>query len=144
MAKTVDFEYLEHTADVYIAAYGRTLEEAFEKAALATTEVMTDTNKIEPKIHGVELISVDEKALLYNWIEELLYRFETGNKLFSQFNVHTIREHKNGLRLKAEIQGETFDPEKHPQKLGVKAITYHLMEIEKKQDKSTLKFLLDV
>jgi len=48
------------------------------------------------------------------------------------------------VRLEAEIRGELFNPERHPQKLGVKAITYHLMEIEKKQDKTTLKFILDV
>ena len=145
MKKTRGFEYLEHTADVYVAAYGRSLEEAFENAALATTEVMTDSNKIEPKVREeVELKSVDEKALLYNWIEELLYLFETGNKLFSHFKVHRIKEHENGVRLEAEMYGEVFDPERHPQKLGVKAITYHLMEIEKKQDKTTLKFILDV
>ncbi|MCK4320170.1 archease, partial [Candidatus Bathyarchaeota archaeon] len=27
------FEFLEHTADAYVAAYGRTIEEAFENAA---------------------------------------------------------------------------------------------------------------
>lgn len=145
MKKTTGFEYLEHTADVYVAAYGRSLEEAFEKAALATMEVMTDTNNIDPKIReAVELESNDEKALLYIWIEELLYRFETEDKLFSQFDVHSIEEHGNGLRLEAEMRGEVFDPKRHPQKLGVKAITYHLMEIEKKQDRTTLKFLLDV
>jgi SHS2 domain-containing protein len=145
MTKRRGFEYLEHTADVYVAAYGRSLEEAFENAALATTEVMTDSNKIEPKVRDeVELESDDEKALLYDWIEELLYRFETGNKLFSRFKVHKIREHENGVRLEAEMSGELFNPERHPQKVGVKAITYHLMEIEKKQDKTTLKFILDV
>ena len=51
---------------------------------------------------------------------------------------------RNGVRLEAEMHGEVFNPERHPQKLGVKAITYHLMEIEKKQDKTTLKFILDV
>ena len=145
MTKKEGFEYLNHTADVYVAAYGGSLEEAFENAALATTEVMTDSNKIQPKVsEEVELKSMDEKALLYSWIEELLYRFETENKLFSHFKVHTIREHENGVRLEAEIRGELFNPERHPQKLGVKAITYHLMEIEKKQDKTTLKFILDV
>jgi SHS2 domain-containing protein len=145
MTKTVGFEYLEHTADVYVAAYGSSLEEAFENAALVTTEVMTDSKKIEPELcDEVELKSMDEKALLYNWIEELLYRFETENNLFSHFKVHKIREHENGVMLEAEMHGEVYDPERHPQKLGVKAITYHVMEIEKKQDKTTLKFILDV
>ena len=48
MATKKRFEFLEHTGDAYIAAYGKTLEEAFENAALATFEVMTDVEKVEP------------------------------------------------------------------------------------------------
>ena len=36
------FRFLEHTADAYVEAYGSSLEEAFENAALASTEVMTE------------------------------------------------------------------------------------------------------
>jgi SHS2 domain-containing protein len=41
------YEFLEHVSDAYIATYGRSLEEAFQNAALAMFEVMTDTHKIE-------------------------------------------------------------------------------------------------
>ena len=40
------YEYLEHTADVKFLAYGKTLEEVFENAALAMFNVMIDTGKI--------------------------------------------------------------------------------------------------
>ena len=39
------YEYLEHTADVKFLAYGKTLEEVFENAALAMFNVMIDTEK---------------------------------------------------------------------------------------------------
>ena len=139
------FRFLEHTADAYIAAYGGTLEEAFENAALATMEVMTDAEQIKPKIEdNVEVEAHDEYALLYNWIEELLIKFETTENLYSQFKISNIEETPSGLRLKAKIWGEPFDPEKHPRKVGVKAITYHRMEIVKKPKKVTVKFILDI
>ncbi len=139
------FRFLEHTADAYIEAYGDTLEEAFENAAFATIEVMTDADKVEPKIEDdVEMEAHDEYALLYNWIEELLIRFETTENLYSRFKISSIEETPGGLRLKAKIWGEPFDPEKHPQKVGVKAITYHRMEIVKKPRKTTVKFILDI
>ncbi len=139
------FRFLEHTADAYIEAYGDTLEEAFENAAFATIEVMTDADKVEPKIEDdVEMEAHDEYALLYNWIEELLIRFETTENLYSRFKISSIEETPSGLRLKAKIWGEPFDPEKHPQKVGVKAITYHRMEIVKKPGKTTVKFILDI
>jgi SHS2 domain-containing protein len=43
------FKFFEHTADVEFEAYGKTLEEAFENAALAMFSVMTDTIKVKPK-----------------------------------------------------------------------------------------------
>jgi SHS2 domain-containing protein len=139
------FKFLEHKADAYIAAYGRTLEEAFENAALATFEVMTDTEKVEVKTK--DLISVDgfdEKALLYNWLETLLVRFELKQTLYKKFMINRIEEHPSGFKLKATIIGEKFDPKKHPQKVGVKAITYHQMEILKEPDEVVVKFILDI
>jgi len=139
------FKFLEHTADAYIAAYGKSLEEAFENAAYAAFEVMTDLAKVEPKVEdSVEVEAHDEYALLYNWLEELLVRFEITGNLYSQFRISSIEETPDGFRLKAKIWGELFDPERHPQKVGIKAVTYHQMEIVKKQRAVAVKFILDI
>ncbi|KPV63833.1 MAG: hypothetical protein AOA66_0562 [Candidatus Bathyarchaeota archaeon BA2] len=139
------FEFLEHTADVYIASYGESLEEAFENAALATFEVMTDLKKIKPKVEEtIELDAHDESALLYNWLEEFLIRFETTGNLYSRFKVLNIEETPSGLKLKAKAWGEPYDPEKHPSKVGIKAVTYHRMEIMKKPKSIILRFILDI
>ena len=139
------FEFLEHTADAYVAAYGKTLEEAFENAAYATFEVMTEAEKIEPKIaENVEVEGYDEQALLYNWLEALLVKFDTTSKLYSRFKVSKIAKTKEGYRLKAKILGETYNPERHPQKVGIKAVTYHRMEIIKEPGQVTIRFILDI
>ncbi|UCC33585.1 MAG: archease [Candidatus Bathyarchaeota archaeon] len=139
------FRFLEHTADVYIEACGSTLEEAFENAALATMNVMTEAERVAPRFEdSVEVEAHDEYALLYNWIEELLIRFETAETLYSCFKVSSIEVAPDVLRLKAKIWGEPFDPEKHLQKVGVKAITYHRMEILRKTKQVTVKFILDI
>jgi len=139
------FEFLEHTADVYVVAYGKTLEEAFENAALATFETMTDTEKVEPRVEDeLEVEGHDEKELLYNWLEGLIVKFEVTENLYSRFKVSTIRESPNGLEMEARIWGEPFNPDKHPQKVGVKAITYHQMEILKKPKAVTVRFILDI
>ena len=139
------FRFLEHTADAYIEAYGDTLEEAFENAAFATIEIMTDTKSVKPKIaDSVEVEGHDEYSLLYNWIEELLIRFETTGNLYSGFKICSIEEIPHGLRLKAKIWGEPFDKKRHPGKVGVKAITYHRMEIVRKPERVTVKFILDI
>ena len=139
------FEFLQHTTDAYIAAYGSTLEEAFENAALAMFEVMTDTNKIEPKIEvKIEAEGFDEYSLLYDWLEKLLISFETTGNLYSKFKIEKITKTEEGFKLKGKTWGEPVNPEKHPQRTAVKAVTYHLMEIIRENSSVTIKFLLDI
>jgi len=140
------FEFLEHTADVYIAAYGSSMEQAFENAASATFETMTELEKIEPKVvDTVEVKGQDEYALLYNWLEALLVKFDVSGYLYSRFHVSPIKKTTHGLKLKARIWGEAFNPEKHLSKVGIKAVTYHLMEITQDADGNVVvKFILDI
>jgi len=142
---TGKFEFLEHTADTYIAAHGATIEEAFGNAALAMFETMTDTDKVNPQTQQtIEVEAEDEYALLYSWLEALLIKFELEGMLFSKFEVTKIKDNKDNFKLTATIWGEKFDPAKHPQKVAVKAVTYHQMEIIKEIEKVTLMFILDI
>jgi SHS2 domain-containing protein len=139
------FEFLEHTADVLIAAHGQRLEEAFENAALAMFEVMTDTTRIDTvQEETVEVEAEDEYALLYSWLEALLVKFEIKGMLFSKFKIDRIQDTPDGYKLQASVWGEKFNAEKHPQKVAVKAVTYHRMEIIKEHDQITLEFILDI
>ncbi len=139
------FEFLEHTADVFIQAHGKTMEEAYENAALAMFETMTDSDKIDQtQEQTLEVEAEDQYALLYNWLEALLVKFETENMLFSKFQIMNWQETAELFRFKAKIWGEKFNPQKHPQKVGVKAITYHRMVIIKEKDNVVLEFILDI
>lgn len=140
------FEFLEHTADLYIAAYGESLEEAFENAAYAMFEGMTDVKKVQPKLEDtVEVEGYDEQALLYNWLEALLIKFDIKDNLYSSFKIASIKKIPAGFKLKAKIWGEPFNPQKHISKVGVKAVTYHQMEIIKDAEGTvTVKFILDI
>lgn len=139
------FKFLEHRADVYVVAYGNTLEEAFENAALATFEVMTKTLNVSSTVEEtVEVEGYDEKSLLYNWLEALLVKFELTERLYSRFEVESIKKMGETFSLKAKIGGERFNPEKHLQKVGVKAVTYHRMEILRENGEVAVKFILDI
>ncbi len=145
MSERRGFEFLEHTADAYVAAYGKNMSEAFENAALAMFQVMTSTDRIAQTVEDtVEVEATDEQALLYSWLEALLVKFEVQEMLHSKFKILNLGKTPTGFKLEARIWGEKFDPKKHTQKVGVKAVTYHRMEIIKHPDKVTLKFILDI
>jgi SHS2 domain-containing protein len=139
------YEFLEHTADAYIATYGENLAEAFENAAVAMFDVMTEVKTVAPRLEeSVTAEGEDKYSLLYSWLEALLIKFETNHMLYSKFKILEITRTGSGLELAARIWGEKFNAKKHVQKVGVKAITYHRMEIIEEPGRVTLKFILDI
>jgi SHS2 domain-containing protein len=72
------YEILPHAADGKFRAYGRTLEEAFANAALATASLMWDWSKVEPRIEiPVEIRARDREQLLVKFLGEVVYLFDT-------------------------------------------------------------------
>ena len=138
------FEFEDHVADVVVVAYGDSLEEAFENAALALFEVMTDTTTVEPRMGDVfEVEGFDELSLLYSWIESFIIAFDVDLKLYSIFKIEKIEKTRNGFKLMSKAWGETFNRAKHPSRSEVKAVTYHEMEILR-ENGIQLRFILDL
>lgn len=128
----VQYEYLEHTADAKFRAYGKTLEEVFENAALAMFNVIIDTKKVlvETSLE-ISLESPELDTLLVDWLSELLFLFEVEETIFREFRVEEIGEKGGGYSLKALASGAKWDLESHPFETEIKAVTYNQLELEK-------------
>ncbi|MFQ5838258.1 MAG: archease [Thermoplasmata archaeon] len=136
MATDVKYEFLEHTADVGLRAHGRTLEEIFENAAVGMFDLMTDVSRVRAKGEvEIHVQSQDIESLLVDWLTELLYVHETENVFLSEFKV-AIED----LSLTAAAKGEPLDPSRHPMELLVKAVTYHMIEVNPKEGYATVIF----
>jgi len=139
------FRYLEHTSDLYVEACGGSLAEAFENAALAMFEAMTDTALVaRTSSVRVEVEGEDEEALLYNWLEEFLIKFDAEGMLFSSFKVEEMAEVGEHLRLRGEAWGEVYDERRHPSRVAIKGVTYHNMEIFKRDSEVCVRVLFDI
>ncbi len=139
------YEFLEHVSDAYIAAYGKTLEEAFQNAAEAMFETMIKTSTVAITLEDtVTVEGHDREELLYNWLEALLLKFEIEGKVYRKFEIEKIEEMNSGFALKATIGGEAYDAYKHRPKVEIKAVTYHQMEIKKQKRGYEVKFILDL
>jgi SHS2 domain-containing protein len=64
--------------------------------------------------------------------------------LYSRFEITDWKETAETFKFKAKVWGEKFDPKKHPQKVAVKAVTYHLMVVIREPAKVVLEFILDI
>ena len=139
------YEYLEHTADVKFLAYGKTLEEVFENAALAMFNVIIDTEKVSGETaREVFLKSPDLESLLVDWLSELLYLFEVDEIVFRKFQVEEIREEEGEYSINARASGEKYYPESHPFETEIKAVTYNQLEIEKTADGWKAQVVVDI
>jgi len=128
MARKKDFEIINHTADVGIIAYGADMSQAFANAARALFSLITELDDVEEVLHrDVELTASDEESLLVEWLNELIYQFDTEAILFKRFDIIQL----NNTRLKARGYGEKVDKSKHKIKIGVKAATYHMLKVDK-------------
>ena len=123
-----DFEIAAHTADVGIRAYGVNINQAFANAARALFSLITELDDVEEFLHrDIELTAPDEESLLVEWLNELIYLFDTENIVFKRFDVTKL----NNRQLKARSYGEKVDSSKHCLKTGVKAATYHMLKVDK-------------
>ena len=127
---TGGFEVREHTADVLIAAWGPTLEEALKHAVLGMYDVMTDLRSVRPlEKRVVEAEGTDLENLLYNLIERLIILFDEEAFLVSSVEEVKLSQLDGGWRATLVLLGERYDPLRHESRVLVKAATYHLMRI---------------
>ena len=140
------FRFLEHMSDVYFESTGRTIEEVFEWAAKALFETMTDTSKVKPREEVViEDEGIDLMNALYRWLEDLLIEYSSRNMMFSKFHVEYVRKvGEDRVIFKGRAWGEPFNPERHEARVEVKAVTYSLMEIGRRDNCWYARVVLDI
>jgi protein archease len=124
------FRFLDHTADAKFQAYGRTLEEAFGNAALATVSLMWDPVQVEQtRRRPVEVRGKDLEQLLVRFLAEIIYLFETRGFLLGAVDELAVEKAEDGFRLRAVFRGDDRRA-KYAIFGEVKAITYHEMRID--------------
>ncbi|HMB44931.1 MAG TPA: archease [Candidatus Methanoperedens sp.] len=129
--KQKKYEYLYHIADAKFRAFGLTLEESFENAAIALFNVMIDTSNMKGiQERKIELTSPDIKMLLVEWLSELLYLFEVDEIIFSEFRIDKIEKKGEDFSLKGKASGVPIDLLYHKFDTQVKAVTFHELEVE--------------
>jgi SHS2 domain-containing protein len=122
------FEFIEHTADMGLAAYGKSLPEAFANAAYGMFSIIAELDDVkEIESRRIEINGDDKESLLFEWLNSLLYYFDVEGLIFKRFDIVEFGEG----RLKADCCGEKYDPKRHQLKTGVKSATYHMLEVDK-------------
>ena len=125
-----NYEFIEHTADIGIKAFGNNLSECFTNAAMGMFDLITEGSKIDEKgVYKIDLNAKDYEQLLVDFLSELLFLHSSRNIVFGSFDV-TVDASK--CLLSAIIKGEELQPSKHKYGMEIKAVTYHMIEVHNK------------
>ena len=129
------YETFEHTADVGLRIRAATLDELLAEAAHGLYAlIVPDQSSVRlATVYRIELAAEAPDLLLFDWLSELLYVYETRHLLLAAFEVHLAE-----TRLTAICRGEPIDPARHVLDHEVKAITYHGLKVEHLPDGSWL------
>lgn len=135
------FETFEHTADLGLRIRAATLDDLFAEAGQALfSTIVEDLAAVQPRQREqIAIAGTDSEYLLFDWLKELLYRFDAEHTLFCRFRA-TI----GGSGLEAEVWGEPLDLERHVLNHEVKAITYHGLKVEQTSDGWLAEIIVDI
>ena len=138
------FELFEHQADVGIRGIGSSLKEAFEETGKALFSVMTDLKKVEGlKKVQFSAVGIDRENLFINYLNELIYLKDAKGMLFSSFKITELEKKGSSWYLKGGAFGEKIS-KKFPLKTDVKAASYSLLKIGKKDNKFIAQCVVDI
>ncbi|MCW3129831.1 MAG: archease [Methanophagales archaeon] len=131
MERKKKIKYIEHPSDVGFETYGDTLEELFANAAIATYSFMTDVDAIEEEVErGVGIKSEDLYSLMFDWLDEMIFMFESESLIMKKFDIDVD---PSNFSILGKCRGGKFDPAKHESGIIIKAVTYNMMEIKKNE-----------
>lgn len=127
-------------ADVAVEVWADTIDELFKDSGLAVSEVMVDTETVEPLIEKeISLSSDSVEMLLFDFLSEIVYFKDAHSLLFSKFDVKII-----DLNLVAKLFGEEINREKHALRIDVKAVTLYKFSVRNENGIWRAEFVLDI
>lgn len=137
----MSYETFEHTADLGLRVRAADLATLFSEAARGLFSIIVpDLTTVRPlDLFDFSVAGPPNDLLLFDWLNELLYTYETRHVLLSQFDV-TLSE----TGLQAVARGEPIARDRHALEHEVKAITYHGLKLEREQDGWLAEVIVDI
>jgi len=103
--------------------------------------LVENIKKVEPKKSvNIKIIGRDEEDIFFDWLRELLSKFNLEKMVFKDFNIQKI----DSTGLEAIVRGEEVDVSRHKLKTELKAVTYHGLELKKRGDIWEAQVIFDI
>lgn len=122
------YTIFDHTADLGLEVYGASEKELFINAAFALFDSMTNVSLVEAvQKRSFDIEGSDREDLFVNFLREMLYLYNGEGFLVKHVSLESMDSH----HVAGTVTGELFDPARHRITTEIKAVTYHLLRVEK-------------
>lgn len=136
-----NYTLLDHTADIGIEVWGDTKKDALAATVEAMFDLIADNDSVaELEEKNIAVSGADTADMLINLLREALYLFHGKSWLCKTCEILEMEEEK----ITARLQGESYDAKKHQLKMEIKAVTYHTLKIEKRDQGWRARVIFDV
>lgn len=136
-------EVFEHTADIGLRVRAASLEALLCDAAIGLFSlIVSNLDEVQP-LEQVQLQIAGRQDephyLLFDWLNELLYLFDSRRIVLNKFELHLT--HRG---IEARAWGAPLDPSRFALEHEVKAITYHGLKVEREANGWLAEVILDI
>ncbi|MDR1404714.1 MAG: archease [Candidatus Methanoplasma sp.] len=130
------YDLIDHTADLMVKSYGRTLEECFGNAGYALFDQTVDLSGVEPRdMFRIEVSGDCPEDRLYSFLSELLFLEDGEGIVLCEIEVIF-----DGDRVVCTGKGEILNRDRHRIKSEIKAVTFHMMSVDPDEPSVTVIF----
>jgi SHS2 domain-containing protein len=140
----MEYEIVDHPADIGFRVHADGLEPCFEKAGMALFSLMLSSyDEGEPLVVPLEIRSEDLESLLYDYLEHLLVMFEVDDIIATSISLSIEKEDEYYL-LMGDVSGFKAFPLCFKRRYDIKAITYHMMVIKETEGGWVIQVIVDI
>lgn len=134
-----NIEIINHTADIGLIVYGKTIEELFINSLKGLYKIMgVKLNNLENTIE-INIQDEEFENLLVKFLNEIIYYAET-KKIAGEIEQLKIETENNKYNLFVKLLGKKIEG----MEKEIKAATYHNLRIEKIGDKYKTTIIFDL
>lgn len=139
------FVEIEHTADMGIHARGDTLAEAFANSAFGMLHLINNTSAVsEIREEKFSLTRSSLSDLVVSWLSEINYLLLVHRFFMTAIQDLKIVESDGEFYLNTVLLGGDPDIESQDNFTEIKAVTYHQLQCEKKDNGYAIRVFFDI
>jgi SHS2 domain-containing protein len=140
--RPVPYDELDHTADAGVRVRGASPEEALARLVLAYADLIAGAAPADESTTATIEVEPGELAeMAVNVLRELLYRFDTEGLIPESCRVDRLDP---AVGTELTIGAGKYDPSRHAEGLGLKAVTWHAARFERDGDDWVAQIVFDV